>query len=621
MPATRRSHLLALILLSSLTASSPAIGAVATALLHERGPLPGAPVGHTVNSLSNTAVNQIGGYAASVNSSDGVTTLSHIWGSATGGAGSVLQTEGTFGPLVQTAFESFYGMSNSGSVAYSATGTGGPVGPFDSVWLDDTPLAVEGDPIVSMPGKFWRFGSRPGITASAQPYWVGGITSVPGGGTENYALFYGAGATVVLLGGQAVPGLPFPLATANSVGFDYRYSALGTHYIAPVVMASGSTAHNDAVVMDGGGLMAGGSLLREQTVVPIAAGGNGVERWFAFDFMGATESGQWFVSGDTDAPVAIDEFVMKDGTILHREGDVLDGRTLTGAIEGAYMNDNGDVAFVWDVVDATALEALYVNDQLALVEGDLVDLNGDGIVEPNSRLVDFTGISALTMGDRDVNGIVNVYFMADVDTLGTTTATDDVEGFFQLAVVVDGSTAALATLVSADARPDRVEIVWSLATNSPATVYRTEEMATWAPLATRSADGAGMLRFVDDQVVPGRRYGYRLGFMQSGSEITVGQTSITVPVGAGLALLGAHPNPSRGSDLSVSLSLPDGAAASLELLDVSGRRVASRQVGSLGPGIHLVSLGRDTSRLAAGVYLIRLVQGGRVLTDKVAVVR
>jgi hypothetical protein len=621
MPTTRRVHLFASIILASLVAAAPAAGAVATALLYERGPLPGAPLGHTVNSLSNTAVNQIGGYAASVNSSNGVVTLSHIWGSAAGGPGGVLRTEGTFGPLVQTAFESFYGMSNSGSVAYSATGTGGPVGAFDSVWLDDTPLAVEGDPITSIAGQFWRFASRPGVTGSGVPYWVGGITSVAGGGTENYGLFYGAGATVVLLGGQVVPDLPFPLSLSSSVGFDYRYSALGTHYIAPVIMASPSSANNDAVVMDGSGLMAGGTLLREQNLVPVAAGGNGVERWFAFDFMGITENGDWLVTGDTDAPVATDEFVMKNGVILYREGDVLDGRTLTGAIEGAYMNENGDVAYVWDVVDATALEALYVNDQLALVEGDLVDLSGDGIVEPNSRLVDFTGISALTMGNRDLGGNVDVYFMADIDTLGTTSATDDVEGFFRLRVLVDGSTATLASLAGANAGPDRVEIVWSVATTLPATVYRSDDGSSWIPLLTASADGAGMLRVVDHDVVPGRRYGYRLGFMQSGTEVTAGETFVTVPTGARLALLGAYPNPSRGPAVSVSFSLPDAAPASVELLDVGGRRVASREVGGLGPGNHTVALEREASRLPAGVYLVRLVHGGSVLTDKAAIIR
>jgi hypothetical protein len=621
MSTMRRRSLAALLALALLTASTPVLGAVASALLLEDGPLPGAPVGHAVSALSNTAVNHSGGYAVTVNSTDGTTTLSHVWGHATGGPGAIMRTEGTFGPLVQTSFESFFGISNAGNVAYSATGTGGPVGAFDSVWLDDLPLAVEGNPITTLPGQYWRFASRPAVAAGSQPYWVGGLTSVPGGTTENYALFYGAGGAVVLIGGQPVPDLPFSLGMSSSIGFDYRFSALGTHHLVPVVMNSGSTAHNDALVADGRGLLIDGSLVREQSPVPASAGGVGGERWFAFDFMGATEGGQWFFTGDTDAPIAIDEIIVKNGTIIHREGDVLDGQTLTGAIEGAYMNENADIAFVWDVVGTTALEALYVNNDLVLVEGDPVDLDGNGVVETYAKLVDFTGISALTMSDRDMSGTVHVYFTADVDTLGTSSTTDDVEGFFHLAVLVDDPTPVLASLVSVDARPDRVEVVWSLAAGTDADVYRAETGAGWTSLGTRVADGNGTIRFEDTGVVQGRSYGYRLRITTPQGEVTAGETYVTIPIGARFALRGARPNPSPGPTLDVLFSLTDERPAVLELLDLGGRCVASREVGSLGPGNHVVAFGREAAALPAGLYVVRLARGGSTLTCKAAIVR
>jgi len=94
---------------------------------------------------------------------------------------------------------------------------------------------------------------------------------------------------------------------------------------------------------------------------------------------------------------------------------------------------------------------------------------------------------------------------------------------------------------------------------------------------------------------------------------------VTVPVPAILSLTGASPNPSE-TGVAVRFSLPGNDAAMLELFDLRGRRIAAREVGSLGPGDHLVPLS-ERLNLAAGVYLIRLSQGHRTLTAKAAVVK
>ena len=73
-------------------------------------------------------------------------------------------------------------------------------------------------------------------------------------------------------------------------------------------------------------------------------------------------------------------------------------------------------------------------------------------------------------------------------------------------------------------------------------------------------------------------------------------------------LEGVRPNPSRGDRLSVGLVLSTVARARLELVDVSGRRVAEREVGTLGPGRHAVDLA-ERRHLPAGLYLLRLTQG------------
>jgi hypothetical protein len=73
-----------------------------------------------------------------------------------------------------------------------------------------------------------------------------------------------------------------------------------------------------------------------------------------------------------------------------------------------------------------------------------------------------------------------------------------------------------------------------------------------------------------------------------------------------VALFGLGPNPGRGP-WKVDFSLADARPARIEVLDVSGRRVLSREVGAMGPGRHQIELARS---VRAGVYLVRLTQGG-----------
>jgi hypothetical protein len=104
----------------------------------------------------------------------------------------------------------------------------------------------------------------------------------------------------------------------------------------------------------------------------------------------------------------------------------------------------------------------------------------------------------------------------------------------------------------------------------------------------------------------------------SGAFRIEGTTGVGGPEGVEFALHGVAPNPSRGEGVHVDFSLPNGGRATLSLFDVSGRRVASREVGGLGGGHHNVVL---AERLPAGMYMVRLSQGGRSLSTSAAVVR
>jgi len=423
---------------------------VASSLLNDEAPL--GPPGDIVGSLGNPAVNHVGGYAVGL-STTGSATLSNVWGSPDGVAAPIiLRTEGTFGALVQTSFESFYGMSDTGQLGYSASGTGGPDGAFDSAWVDDTVVALEGDPMPPGPLQdlFWSFASRPTITADGVIHFVGGTRETVSASTSARGLFNDTG-TPLLYTGIAVPGLPAPPDNAGTpVSFDFRVSALGSNYIAEVEMetdGTGLTTSNDnAMVLSGAALMAGGSIVQEAQPVPAAIGGLTDENWDNFDYTGVTEAGFYMFTGDTDAATTVDEIVVVNGMIVAREGDLLDGLEISGSIEGGFMNENGDWAVTWDYNDPVEgnREALFLNGELVIKELDEVDFDGDGLVDPGAILTDFTGISTLVISDR-AGGQVSIYFTANVDDNGA----GNLEGFYRINVQVgSGEEGDLALSVS-----------------------------------------------------------------------------------------------------------------------------------------------------------------------------
>lgn len=185
---------------------------------------------------------------------------------------------------------------------------------------------------------------------------------------------------------------------------------------------------------------------------------------------------------------------------------------------------------------------------------------------------------------------------------------------------VDGPVAVKLSLVSAEAKEGRVVLDWFAARSSlsSATISRRTETSSWTVLGSISADGTGHLRYEDRDVSPGQRYGYRLGYLDGGIDRLSAETWVDVPA-LSLALHGLRPNPASGP-VTVSFALPDASPASLEVLDVGGRRIVQREVGSLGPGNHLVRLDDGTS-FAPGIYWLRLRQGARALLARGVVVR
>lgn len=97
-----------------------------------------------------------------------------------------------------------------------------------------------------------------------------------------------------------------------------------------------------------------------------------------------------------------------------------------------------------------------------------------------------------------------------------------------------------------------------------------------------------------------------------------GTTGVEGGAAPAFALEGPTANPLTGGRLDIAFALPDGAPARLELLDVAGRRLATREVGALGAGRHVARLGEGHA-VAPGLYFVRLSRGEAFRIARVSV--
>lgn len=182
------------------------------------------------------------------------------------------------------------------------------------------------------------------------------------------------------------------------------------------------------------------------------------------------------------------------------------------------------------------------------------------------------------------------------------------------------ATPTLASLASSTADPNKVSLEWLVDSQSDAVVYRSADGNSWSRMGTAARLGEGRVSFVDTDVQGGARYAYRLGLTVGGREIFAGQSWIDVPVAIDFGIRAVRPNPAP-MGFAVSFSLRTSEAATLEVLDLSGRRLVSRAVGHLGAGAHTLSLEGETLGLPAGIYAVRLSQGKLSTMTKVTIVR
>jgi hypothetical protein len=183
-------------------------------------------------------------------------------------------------------------------------------------------------------------------------------------------------------------------------------------------------------------------------------------------------------------------------------------------------------------------------------------------------------------------------------------------GVYAQRLLTDGPVPAQLALVNASATVGRVALRWYSGDGAgmSATLERRTVASDWARLTEITADGSGHIVYDDAAVTPGVRYGYRMVWQDGSITRTGGEAWVTVPRESQFALEAPRPNPARGQ-VTLAVTLPDGSGARLDVLDLSGRRVASRDLTGLGAGRHVVAL-PEVEGLPAGLYVLQVTHAG-----------
>jgi len=169
----------------------------------------------------------------------------------------------------------------------------------------------------------------------------------------------------------------------------------------------------------------------------------------------------------------------------------------------------------------------------------------------------------------------------------------------------------------ADISPEHVRLTWNV--NAPGlrggTVFRRELSSSWASVGRIELGVPGTASFEDASIEAGHGYGYRVEVATREYQSFLGRTWIDVPAWA-LRLLRISPNPALGP-FDVAFSLASNLPARLEAFDVAGRRRLTRDLIGFPQGSHTMRI--DPRGWPAGVYVIRLTQGGNSVTRKTCV--
>lgn len=190
-----------------------------------------------------------------------------------------------------------------------------------------------------------------------------------------------------------------------------------------------------------------------------------------------------------------------------------------------------------------------------------------------------------------------------------------------------GSSTEASIVSSAIATAAGAHVEWNVqnATGTHAAIYRRPEGGPWSARALAEVSASGHVTLDDAAVAAGKAYDYMLVVGSQRGETFGGQAAVRMPSSLGVnpgasaafGLRGVAPNPAV-DHLSVAFALRSSEPATLDLLDVTGRRCLAQDVTAFGAGNHRVDLS-VRGRVPAGLYFLRLSQAGHTATSRVVV--
>ncbi len=180
--------------------------------------------------------------------------------------------------------------------------------------------------------------------------------------------------------------------------------------------------------------------------------------------------------------------------------------------------------------------------------------------------------------------------------------------------LLDAPVATQLALVGSELVDGKARLTWYSGDGSGESVriYRRYVPGDFAQVASAVIGGDGLVSYEDATIEAGRSYEYEVGVMNAGREMRLGRVWLDVPVGRSLSVRAAA---NRAGQMRLAIVLPTTEAASLELVDVTGRRVAERELRAQSPGEQEVSF--ETGSLKPGVYWARVSQAGKLAAAKV----
>lgn len=156
---------------------------------------------------------------------------------------------------------------------------------------------------------------------------------------------------------------------------------------------------------------------------------------------------------------------------------------------------------------------------------------------------------------------------------------------------------------------------WGAATKGVA--VSTASSSQYLPAIATDAAGGAIVNWQDTRDGTSDIYAQRI---LSDGQLGTGNVGVESEAPGRLSLRLAGPNPARSERLLVRFSIGAGEPATLEVLDVAGRRVGGRTLDGFDAGTHTADLG-EGRHLAAGLYLVRLRQGAEVRVVRIAVLK